>query len=51
MALSDIGDNGANDITQEVTSQVGAIKVINVVSETTDAQNSILNVQSEAEIG
>ena len=51
MSLSDIGDNGANDITQEVTSQVSPIKVVNVVTDTMEAQNSILNVQSEAEIG
>jgi hypothetical protein len=51
MTLADIGDNGANDISQDITSQMGAIKVVNVVTDTMEAQNSVLNVQSEAEIG
>lgn len=36
---------------EQITSQMGAIKVVNVVTDTTDQQVSILNVQSEAEIG
>lgn len=38
-------------VTEQLTAQMGAIKVVNVVSETTEQQNSILNVQSEAEFG
>ena len=36
---------------EQLTAQMGAIKVVNLVSETTEQQNNILNVTSEAEMG
>jgi len=50
ISFPDVGTD-ATGVAEQLTAQMGAIKVVNVVSETTDQQNSILNVQSEAEFG
>jgi len=50
ISFPDVGTD-ATGVADQLTAQMGAIKVVNVVSDTTDQQNSILNVQSEAEFG